>query len=170
MSKAVIMARRCITCEQEKSTDEFYQYQYVHGYRYDSRCKDCARARRRERYKKVGKLERRQHREWYAANTEAQKAYRKERQKDPEHRRNKAKAQRVRKARIRAGTQVHCGSITKLYQEAMELETLTGIKFHVDHIVPLCKGGTHEIGNLQILTAKDNLRKGGTMPAGDSYE
>lgn len=31
--------------------------------------------------------------------------------------------------------------------------------FHVDHYVPLCKGGKHEIGNLVIACAPCNLRK-----------
>lgn len=35
-----------------------------------------------------------------------------------------------------------------------------GEPFHVDHIVPLSKGGLHEADNLQILPAVDNLRKG----------
>lgn len=42
------------------------------------------------------------------------------------------------------------------FYEAMSL----GEKFHVDHIVPLAKGGAHEAANLQVIPAIDNLRKG----------
>lgn len=35
-----------------------------------------------------------------------------------------------------------------------------GEAFHVDHIVPISKGGLHEADNLQVLPAVDNLRKG----------
>lgn len=36
--------------------------------------------------------------------------------------------------------------------------------YHVDHIVPLSKGGTHTLDNLQYLCAKLNTQKGAKMP------
>ena len=33
-------------------------------------------------------------------------------------------------------------------------------KFHIDHIIPLCNGGKNIISNIQLLTPKENLRKG----------
>lgn len=35
--------------------------------------------------------------------------------------------------------------------------------FHVDHIIPLSKGGLHHEDNLQILPAFENLRKGSKL-------
>lgn len=35
-----------------------------------------------------------------------------------------------------------------------------GEQFHVDHIVPLSRGGAHCADNLQVIPAIDNLRKG----------
>jgi hypothetical protein len=35
----------------------------------------------------------------------------------------------------------------------------TGIPYHVDHMWPIADGGPHWSGNLQILTATDNIRK-----------
>lgn len=42
------------------------------------------------------------------------------------------------------------------FYKAMSL----GDDFHVDHIVPLSRGGCHIIENLQVIPAIDNLRKG----------
>ena len=50
--------------------------------------------------------------------------------------------------------------IKKIYKKRNDLNLEAGfIKFHVDHIVPLSKGGKHQLKNLRIISAKDNLRK-----------
>lgn len=37
---------------------------------------------------------------------------------------------------------------------------ITGIKHHVDHVIPLSKSGLHVPWNLEVLTATQNLQKG----------
>lgn len=49
----------------------------------------------------------------------------------------------------------------EFYLEAERLTKETGVQHHVDHIRPLCHGGEHVWWNLQILTAEENMRKGG---------
>ena len=45
------------------------------------------------------------------------------------------------------------------YDTAKCLESITNNKYHVDHIIPLSKGGQHLPWNLQILTAEENIKK-----------
>ena len=45
------------------------------------------------------------------------------------------------------------------YDTAKCLESITNNKYHVDHIIPLSKGGEHLPWNLQVLTAEENLIK-----------
>ena len=54
-------------------------------------------------------------------------------------------------------------TIKGLYKLAKEMTTTSGVAHHVDHIVPLRSKlvcGLHWEGNLQIITAEENLRKG----------
>ena len=45
------------------------------------------------------------------------------------------------------------------------LKPLVKFAFHVDHYVPLAKGGAHERSNLRLLHKKCNLSKGARDPA-----
>jgi 5-methylcytosine-specific restriction endonuclease McrA len=53
--------------------------------------------------------------------------------------------------------------IENVYKLRNLLTKATGIEHHVDHIWPLSKGGPHWSGNLQIITAEENLRKGDSI-------
>ena len=51
--------------------------------------------------------------------------------------------------------------IKEIYKENKKLNQIAGFnKFHVDHIIPLSKGGNHHPENLRIISAEENLRKG----------
>lgn len=59
--------------------------------------------------------------------------------------------------------------ITEFYKQAKFLTKTTGIQYHVDHIIPLSKGGKHHQDNLQVITAKENLRKHAKIPSNTCY-
>lgn len=53
-------------------------------------------------------------------------------------------------------------AVAELYAEAKRLEAETGIKHHVDHIIPLrgaLVSGLHTHHNLRVITAAENLKK-----------
>ena len=73
-----------------------------------------------------------------------------------------AAAQRHRRVRHAAPPWVDKRSLEAVYRAARKMTKRSGIKHHVDHIIPLkhelvC--GLHVPWNLQILTASENSRK-----------
>ncbi len=51
-------------------------------------------------------------------------------------------------------------AITEIYRRRDLLTKLTGVQYHVDHVISLKKHGKHHPDNLQVLTATENMRKG----------
>jgi len=67
-----------------------------------------------------------------------------------------------RRATILKATDVSTSKlqIKVFYDAAARVSRCLGIKFHVDHIIPLSRGGRHQQSNLQLLPATLNHRKG----------
>ncbi|MHA1482683.1 MAG: HNH endonuclease signature motif containing protein [Candidatus Heimdallarchaeaceae archaeon] len=65
---------------------------------------------------------------------------------------------------------VDFNEIRGIYKICVDMNKRTGkALFHVDHIIPLSKGGLHHEDNLQILSAKDNLSKASKILYGGEY-
>ncbi len=61
--------------------------------------------------------------------------------------------------------------IQQIYDQRDKLNQEVGfIQYHVDHIIPLAKGGLHHPGNLQVIKASDNVRKGAKVPVPTEQE
>lgn len=50
-------------------------------------------------------------------------------------------------------------AVNEIYATAKSLTLDTGVEHHVDHIVPISKGGLHVPENLRVVTAEANLKK-----------
>jgi 5-methylcytosine-specific restriction endonuclease McrA len=101
-------------------------------------------------------------RAWYAANPEkAREKQRAWREANPEKAREKEHRRRARKA----ANGVHTVTPRDLARLAAapcahaHLGDCHG-PTHVDHVVPIARGGAHGIGNLQALCARHNASKG----------
>lgn len=44
-------------------------------------------------------------------------------------------------------------------QDRLMDQSLQGASFHVEHVIPLCRGGTNELANLVLACPSCNLRK-----------
>ena len=56
--------------------------------------------------------------------------------------------------------------IQHVYDQRDMLNQAAGfIQYHVDHIIPLAKGGQHHPDNLQVISASENVRKGTKVQA-----
>ena len=101
--------------------------------------------------------------EWYISNREKckvsnQKWYNKNKYKSHA----KAAVYRARKMnQIMNLSKLEYNEIKKIYELCIFINSVSiNIKRHVDHIIPLSRGGLHHPDNLQILEARANLCKG----------
>jgi hypothetical protein len=168
--------KTCKKCQQAKPLSSFSKNErYADGY--VNWCKEChgeASAAWYEQNKERHKL---RAVEWAKANPEAAKAIQKRHKDKTKERRaaqfaewqkaNRPKRNAVnarRKAALLRATPAWADqdAITNIYAEAMRQQEETGIRKHVDHIVPLQSKivcGLHAESNLQILDGAENESK-----------
>lgn len=169
----------CVVGDVEQPLCEFYKNSRMKD-GYWNMCKSCDRERSRKHYqdnrqealekgKAYGKanrhVTRKASKKYYYKNREANIQRKLDWCKsNPEKAAATAAEYRARKHKATPSwlSEEHKGQILNIYEHARECETLTGDRYHVDHIVPL-KGenisGLHVPWNLQVLPADINIAK-----------
>lgn len=179
--------KTCCRCKADLPLSEFYASK-EHKSGFLGRCKKCESERCRERNKLNKETRIPKAKEWQINNPEkyrqAMQASRKAAKvKNPEkvmqyfrdyREKNRAKinaklTKREADKKQRTPdwlTAIHMAQIAEFYEVSEALSIQTGIKHHVDHIVPLMGkivSGFHVPWNLQVLTAKENQAKGNRL-------
>lgn len=166
LTESPAILKRCTRCGVEKPVAEFQkQSSSKDGLR--SWCKACDAARQatyreanREQVNARSAAYYHVHREYEAARNAA---YRKS---HPEKERAKKHQRRARKLNAK-GTYTADQIINLLKKQrgkCVYCKSSIKEKYHIDHIMPLVKGGGNGIENLQLLCPTCNLRKNATDP------
>ena len=176
-------AKVCSKCKKEKPLDSFHKGK---GYRFGvkSTCKVCCKFIDSERYSEKKDQISANNLRWKKENPEKVKEIQsRSRQKNQVKRNETLRSWRVenpdkvrqhqasrRASKLNATPDWLTGPqkahIARTYTLAKLMEDITNAPHHVDHIVPLqgeniC--GLHVPWNLQVLPARDNLRKGNRL-------
>jgi hypothetical protein len=138
--------KKCFKCGEVKHVFNFSKHS-TGKYGVATTCKPCKSVYRKEYYIKNKDKETIKSAEWSSNNLHKKREYR-------------AK----RRATILKATPIWSNSqaIKRIYSEADFLSKATGIKYEVDHIIPLQGGnvcGLHVPNNLQVIKMADNRKK-----------
>jgi 5-methylcytosine-specific restriction endonuclease McrA len=99
-----------------------------------------------------------------AMNAYSRKYLKEWRRENPERVREQGVRRKHRKhGRLPKGTVEKIGTLQR-WRCAICATSITEGKFHLDHIVPLARGGKHEKTNVQLLCATCNVRKSAKDP------
>ena len=97
---------------------------------------------------------------YYESNKEKKKAYREaNKDKGSENQSRYRSMKREAIPKFLRNCEVERKRLQDTYKLRQLISEATGIEHHVDHMWPLSKGGPHWSGNLQIITATENLSK-----------
>lgn len=166
--------RHCISCKTIKAESEFYRYAYVTGSgrkstRYESRCADCCRSRRRAAWRANHAENIAKGRAYKVNNRSAVNAQmRAKRAADVEaYRQAKRVYQMARKHKMAKQPRGHSIALVRQVLEEARigdkyLDAYTGDLIdnpEIDHIVPISRGGKHEYDNLCVTSKANNSRK-----------
>ena len=181
--------KTCSRCKEVKSTEEFTKKKTSKdGLR--SYCRECCRkdaerwrANTKEQRALRGKEYHEKHRdriiqrqkEWRKNNPEkAKMAGKRWAESHPEFVSERRARRRAAKRQATPPwlNSEHYDQFRAIYGLRLEMQELTGVEYHVDHIHPLIHPlvcGLHVPWNLQVITAEENLSKGNKFEAGGGH-
>ena len=156
-----VLARVTEYCKEHKEDKRIYNDQYC------ELNKDRIRLRKAE-YREINKEQIKARKaKYYATHKKQTRTYAKE------HQAERTACQAARKALILGATIGNLAEIAWIYKRAKEApkvrcylcgELIPVGHRHVDHIIPLSKGGKHQPSNLAVACDKCNESKGAKMP------
>ena len=151
----------CSICNKEKSLSDFYSGNGKDGKHYW--CKDCFKAANKNNYeKKKDEILTRQAVRRKSKDKEIKECIKKWKQNN----KDKVSFYFAKRRANKLNAAVKWANnffISEIYKLAQLRTKLTGIQWHVDHIIPLINKnvcGLHCEQNLQIIPAIENLKKG----------
>jgi hypothetical protein len=136
----------------------------------NQRCYECAKAGSRQYAKDNPDINRAKASAWYYANHEKARGWRNDyakRQGAKEVARQNERAslrQRSVLGQLALLSEEDKKRTKAIYQLRLQLSKDTGVVFHVDHYVPLSKGGLHTPSNLWVIPAAENMKKSAKLP------
>lgn len=156
--------KACLKCGLLKTVDSFYKHKTTKDRLYNY-CKDCCNVLSRTRYLKNPEKHKESNRQWNISNLKKRRELSRSWNVVNSDKAN-AKNARHRAKLLRATpkwAEFEQPAIKEMYALAKCKTKETGIKYHVDHIVPLNSDivqGLHCLANLQVIEAKTNIIKG----------
>lgn len=161
----ITFLKQCTKCFVWKvRSDDFYKSDTSYDGR-ESWCKTCKNIQGKKYYSKNKDKHSQLTQQYYENNkVEISQKFRDRYKNDPEFRKQKLVQYYLREERTKLCTPnwVKPDDLTPFYEEARRKTEETGIKHHVDHIIPISHDlicGLNCPSNLQVLTAEENLRK-----------
>jgi len=166
---------KCVKCGAKKQETEFYHdKQKPSGYK--PRCKSCEKLYKNMELRREYEKHYYQKRKFYRAkivkksmlkNKEHHSRIRKQYLNTDNGKANHKRHGVERSARMRGAFVEHVDT-NELYKEFKGICFYCGVdtnfKHHIDHFIPISKGGKHKKSNLRISCQTCNLQKGAKLP------